>query len=91
MEQNTEHTLTKKEKRELKCKEKEDVKNQKESRKSTKRIVMWVSAVLILGLVVFGMVRIISSSPAGNGETVSFPIYDSDWVKGNKNASTTLI
>jgi len=97
MEQNdqnfkeVEHKLTKKEKKELRRKEKEAMRSQMKSKRTLKRALRWLSILIILGLAIFGMVKLFSLTPNGSGGIVTIDVNSSDWVEGNQNASTTIV
>ncbi len=89
--QHIEHRLTKKEKRELRRQEKQEIREKTESKRTTKRVLTWISIFVVLGLVVFGMVKILSSVSDNGGGVMSFQIGDQDWIEGNSNATTTIV
>ncbi len=93
MDQNNEHKLTKQEKWEARHAEKQKMKTAEEKKKISKNIIMWSSVVLGIALVIFGMVKLISSSVNQPGITSGAlpPVTSADWIQGNPNATTTLI
>ncbi len=62
-----------------------------------KRIVIWVSAVLVVLVTIMGIWSVATGGPRTNtglmtdGTTLSTPIDDRDWSRGNINAPVTLV
>lgn len=56
-----------------------------------KRIVLWLLVVVGIGLVFYGMVKIVKVSPTGGTATIVSAVSDSDWFKGAKDAKVVLV
>lgn len=94
METNNQNNLTKKERRELKRKEKEQTIEETARKKRVKNFTIWgiIGAVLISG--VSGIVFYAAKgglSGTGNGNTSLLALAANDWTLGNKEAKTVLI
>ena len=91
--ENQEQQLTKKERREMKRLEKTERHGQEARQRLIKRAGLWILAALVIGGVVFGMIKLAGNSPTTNqpsgGEAT--PISASDQVRGNKDAKISLI
>jgi protein-disulfide isomerase len=88
--------LTKKERRELRRQEKQEDKRreqkQEEQKRLRKRVALWLSVVLGLGGVVFGMIWFINNTSSRQTGSISVsPASVSNTTKGNKEAKVTLI
>ncbi|MEO8638134.1 MAG: thioredoxin domain-containing protein [Candidatus Taylorbacteria bacterium] len=87
--------LTIKERREQKRQEKLARRAEGEIKESKSRVVLWISVVIVIGAVLFGLVRIVKNNPPSSEKDTPVNISDSvigtDWIRGNANASTTLI
>ncbi len=64
-----------------------DTQNRK---KTSKRVILWGVAVVLIGGAIFGMVKLAAKSPA-QPATLAQAISASDWIKGEKNAKVTLV
>ncbi len=57
-----------------------------------KRIILWSSVILVIGISVFGMVKLASRSAPDTGQAITVDsINAKDWVKGNREAKVVLI
>jgi protein-disulfide isomerase len=59
---------------------------------NTKRIIFWISFVVVIGLIVWGM---IAAGNKSSREDVSLPLPDqitsADWIRGNASSTVTLV
>ncbi len=57
-----------------------------------KRILFWISFVVIIGLITWGMI-VVSNKSSKESASLPLPnqIVDTDWVKGNSNAPVTIV
>jgi len=95
LDMENEPNLTIKQEREIKRQEKMIRKESGQSREVKNRIFLWLGVAAIIALVVFGMIKLVKNSSQENGPDLPVTILESvnpsDWIRGNANASTTLI
>ena len=85
-----ENILSKKEKRGLAREKKEEERTKKQAYKNLKRFFMWVATACLLVFVgVRGYGWITAPEPQVNGHSIE--LTETDWVKGNVEASVTLL
>lgn len=90
-----EQQLTKKQRRALRRQEREEKSLEQVKNQRNKKIVLWIAGIVVVSAVVFGISRTASdngeegkqNSEQSNPLTVS----SDDWIKGNRDASVTLI
>lgn len=87
------NNLTKKERRELKRKEKEEIILNKEKGKKSKMILTFSIIFLVLALGVGSIVYLVINKSAFEGavQPALLALSDSDWINGKKEAPATLI
>ena len=87
--------MTIKERREQKRQEKLLKKDTLQKKEETKKVFLWPTVIVVLLVIVFGIVMLVKNSPKGPQIDIPVAIMDSisdtEWVRGNRNASTTLI
>lgn len=85
--------FTKRERRELKQQEKEAWRAKQNLKRKARRFLSWAVGIALVVLTIWGLVYFArNSTPADSGKTSSLlSVKESDWVKGNSNASVTLI
>ncbi|MBI5742213.1 MAG: DsbA family protein [Candidatus Niyogibacteria bacterium] len=83
--------LTKKERRELRREERREAQTSQEHTAIYQRIFIWSGVLALLGLGVFGFVKIAPS--LGNGQTAALALSVSgeDRIKGNERAEITIV
>lgn len=62
--------------------------------KPRKQIIFWTAIIIGIGLVVAGMIWLVSlqaAKPASSNITIENTIASDDWVKGNRNAKVVLV
>lgn len=93
MQNSLEQPLTKKERRELKRKEKEAARVSQERRRKVRKFLSWGAGIVLAVLAIWDLINFASNSNIANQEqTGSFlQIKEDDWVKGNPEAEVTLI
>jgi len=84
---------SKKERKELRRKEKARERQRGQQKRTYRRIVFWMIIFLGIGGAIFGMVKLASQSPQSDDVTASLShsIAENDWVKGNKESSVILV
>lgn len=95
MENTDNSQLSKKERRALKRQAKLERQANQHKSQTTRRALVWTSALGVVALVIIGLVKFGGGQPSTNtpsapGGTPA-PVTESDWTSGNKNATTTLI
>src|SRR3989344_1794965 len=85
--------LTIKERREEKRLEKLQKREVIETKKTKSRGFLWIGLLAILAAIVFGLIALVKRAPGGEDSAVTIleSVNSSDWIRGNQNASTTLI
>lgn len=74
----------------LKINENKEQKDKKERRKLSQRIILWASAVIIIIVAVWGLLKIVNNlSPAS--QNINISISNSDRVNGDRNAKVILL
>ncbi len=87
----------KKERRELTREDYIKLEKQQKQKDLAKRIALWGGVALALALMLWGLAKLGASGGAGNGTstvgggTLSSPVTASDWMRGNPNATVTLV
>lgn len=88
---NQPQNLTKKERRELKRQEKGEEQIRAGQRRVLKRVILWSFIILGIGGVVFGMIKITDNFSPDQTSLLAGTVFDSDWVRGNKNSPIILV
>jgi protein-disulfide isomerase len=87
-----EHKLTKKEKKELRKQEWQQKAEQEKRNALYKRVGIIVGVVLVVGLSVFGLIKLAGSSGSSSSSAINVPpISKNDISEGNPKAKVTLI
>ena len=83
--------LTRKERIELRRQERKTEGNG--SKKGSRRFLIWVISVLIIGGSIFGVIKLAGRNNivVDSGNALSTAVHASDWILGNKNAKTVLV
>lgn len=87
---NTASTHSKQEKRELKKQEKEGSHKRIARKRLYKRIMLWLTVVLVVGGSVWGIIKI-AQAPKRPSASLIRPVSAEDWIQGNKQAKVVLI
>lgn len=64
---------------------------QPNNKRIIKRIILWLLVAVGIGLISFGMFKLVSISPTGGTASLVLVVSDSDWLKGNKDAKVVLV
>jgi protein-disulfide isomerase len=87
--------LTTKQEREIRRQEKIMRKESGQTEGTRNRVLLWLGVLLVIGLVIFGMAKAIKKQPASIDKNLPVNILESvnssDWIRGNENATTTLV
>lgn len=83
--------LTKKERYDLKKQEKQAVLQKLEKQRKAKRFLFWGVALLVVGVSIWGMVRVAIRTAPNYAQKPVDAVSEADWVKGNSQAGVTLI
>ncbi|MDP3964184.1 MAG: thioredoxin domain-containing protein [bacterium] len=90
-QQDQQQNLTKRERKELRRQEKTEAKDQVQRSKTMKRWITWLSVIVGIAIVVGGFVwAVVNSNPAEN-TPLADTVVDTDWTKGNQDASVVLV
>lgn len=90
MEEN--HKLTKKEKKELRKLEWQEKAKAQQRNAMVKKYSIWAGAVVLIGLVIFGLIALVNSPSSTTSVTANVaPISQKDITNGNSKAKITLI
>ncbi|MEX1063708.1 MAG: thioredoxin domain-containing protein [Candidatus Paceibacterota bacterium] len=90
MENNNEQ-LTKKELHDLKRQEKEAARQKQGRSRSSKRVLIWLVSILILGGAVWGVIKLGGGTGPVQTGALTVDVNDADWSKGNPEAAVTLV
>jgi len=85
--------LTIKQQREVKRQEKMQRREERDQKEPKKRMALWLGVIILVIAVIVGMVLIVKNTKGtetSGSANVLDSITSSDWIDGNKNASTTL-
>lgn len=82
------NNLNKKEREDLRTKERYQEIQKRQRNKMIKRASLWSGAFLFLAVAVFGLIKLAGTQPGSNFAGV---ISSSDWIRGNKEAGLTLV
>jgi len=74
---------TKQERRELRHQEKMMEQKQRARKEFIKRIIFWFSILIVIGALIFGVAKF-TNAPSGSD-------VNNDWIKGNREASVTIV
>lgn len=82
---------TKQERRELRQQEKMMEQQQRARKKFMKRIAFWTSIFIVVGALIFGIVKFVNTPTSSDLAPAITSVADNDWVKGDREASITII
>lgn len=86
--------ISKKERRELRRQENQEMRNRDARNRTLKRILLWLGALAGIAVLVFAVMKLASKETAPGDTTpkiLANAISESDWSRGNKDANVTLI
>lgn len=89
--ENYNQKLTKKERKELRRREKIKEEREKHLKRLYRRITLWLIVFLSIGGAIFGMVKLASQSSNNFTASILSPPTNDDWVKGNKESKVVLV
>ncbi|MDO8504101.1 MAG: thioredoxin domain-containing protein [bacterium] len=82
---------TKQERRESRHQEKMMEQQRRARSRFIKRIILWSSVLIVVGVLIFGIAKFTSAPSSNDLASATTSITDGDWVKGNREASVTVI
>lgn len=90
-----EQNLTIKERREQKRQEKFLKKEGEQKKETSQRMFLWPTVIVIFSIIIFGIIMLVKNLPQNTQKdtpvTILESVNSSEWIRGNPNASTTLI
>ncbi len=83
--------LTKAERKAKRREEKKQEREKQKRRRRLRRMVLWLSVAIGMVVVVVGIVFMVSKGDGGEKTVLGADVVEEDWIKGNAEASVTLV